>query len=98
MTDAATRPLPLDGIRVVEFCQTIMGPSAGLILADLGADVIKVEPAPDGDKTRRLHGFAAGFFGRSGTIEVPPKQRRSGGGDADGNKNGHSFSHASLLF
>jgi len=40
-----------------------MGPCAGLILADLGADVIKVEPAPDGDKTRRLHGFAAGFFG-----------------------------------
>lgn len=54
--------LPLDGIRVVEFCQTIMGPSCGLVLADLGADVIKVEPAPDGDKTRRLHGFAAGFF------------------------------------
>ena len=63
MSDTATRPLPLDGIRVVEFCQTIMGPSAGLILADLGADVIKVEPAPGGDKTRRLHGFAAGFFG-----------------------------------
>lgn len=54
--------LPLDGIRVVEFCQTIMGPSCGLVLADLGADVIKVEPAPAGDKTRRLHGFAAGFF------------------------------------
>jgi crotonobetainyl-CoA:carnitine CoA-transferase CaiB-like acyl-CoA transferase len=54
--------LPLDGIRVVEFTQTIMGPSCGLVLADLGADVIKVEPAPDGDKTRRLHGFAAGFF------------------------------------
>jgi crotonobetainyl-CoA:carnitine CoA-transferase CaiB-like acyl-CoA transferase len=54
--------LPLHGVRVVEFCQTIMGPSCGLVLADLGADVIKVEPAPDGDKTRRLHGFAAGFF------------------------------------
>jgi crotonobetainyl-CoA:carnitine CoA-transferase CaiB-like acyl-CoA transferase len=63
MTDVTVRPLPLAGIRVVEFCQTIMGPCAGLILADLGADVIKVEPAPDGDKTRRLHGFAAGFFG-----------------------------------
>jgi crotonobetainyl-CoA:carnitine CoA-transferase CaiB-like acyl-CoA transferase len=63
MNDAAARPLPLDGVRVVEFCQTIMGPCAGLILADLGADVIKVEPAPGGDKTRRLHGFAAGFFG-----------------------------------
>jgi crotonobetainyl-CoA:carnitine CoA-transferase CaiB-like acyl-CoA transferase len=54
---------PLAGIRVLEFCQNIMGPSAGMILADLGADVIKVEPAPGGDKTRRLAGFAAGFFG-----------------------------------
>src|SRR6516165_2618700 len=53
--------LPLTGIRVLEFCHTIMGPSAGLILADLGADVIKVEPA-DGDPTRRRIGFAAGFF------------------------------------
>ena len=54
-------PLPLAGIRVLEFCHTIMGPSAGLILADLGADVIKIEPA-DGDPTRRRIGFAAGFF------------------------------------
>jgi crotonobetainyl-CoA:carnitine CoA-transferase CaiB-like acyl-CoA transferase len=54
--------LPLSGIRVLEFAHTIMGPSAGLILADLGADVIKVEPV-GGDSTRRLPGFAAGFFG-----------------------------------
>ena len=54
-------PLPLAGIRVLEFCHTIMGPSAGLILADLGADVVKVEPA-NGDPTRRRIGFAAGFF------------------------------------
>jgi crotonobetainyl-CoA:carnitine CoA-transferase CaiB-like acyl-CoA transferase len=54
--------LPLAGIRVLEFCHAIMGPSAGLILADLGADVIKVEPV-GGDSTRRLSGFAAGFFG-----------------------------------
>jgi crotonobetainyl-CoA:carnitine CoA-transferase CaiB-like acyl-CoA transferase len=54
--------LPLAGIRVLEFCHAIMGPSAGLILADLGADVIKVEPV-GGDTTRRLPGFAAGFFG-----------------------------------
>ncbi len=53
--------LPLSGIRIVEFCHTIMGPSCGLALADLGADVIKVEP-PEGDRTRRLSGFAAGFF------------------------------------
>src|SRR3546814_15584355 len=64
MTEAtAQKPqLPLAGIKVVEFCQTIMGPSCGLVLADLGADVVKVEPAPGGDKTRRLAGFAAGFF------------------------------------
>ncbi|NQV54576.1 MAG: CoA transferase [Rhodospirillales bacterium] len=54
--------LPLDGVRVLEFCHTIMGPSAGVLLADLGADVIKVEAAPDGDTTRRLRGFATGFF------------------------------------
>jgi crotonobetainyl-CoA:carnitine CoA-transferase CaiB-like acyl-CoA transferase len=53
--------LPLSGIRALEFCHTIMGPSAGLILADLGADVIKIEPI-GGDHTRRLLGFAAGFF------------------------------------
>ena len=38
------------------------GPTCGVVLADLGADVIRVEPAPDGDRTRRLQGFAAGFF------------------------------------
>jgi len=54
--------LPLAGLKVLEFSHTIMGPCAGLLLADLGADVVKVEPAPDGDRTRRLPGFAAGFF------------------------------------
>lgn len=53
---------PLAGLRVLEFSHTIMGPCAGLVLADLGAEVIKVEPAPGGDHTRRLPGFAAGFF------------------------------------
>src|ERR1700722_4964704 len=65
MTDAQTHSdntAPLAGIRVLEFCHAIMGPSAGLILADLGADVIKIEPTA-GDTTRRLVGFAAGFFG-----------------------------------
>lgn len=55
-------PTPLAGIRVIEFSHVIMGPSCGLILGDLGADVIKVEPAPDGDNTRRLRGSGAGFF------------------------------------
>ena len=62
METTATSPAPLAGIRVLEFSHAIMGPSAGLILADLGADVIKVEPV-GGDTTRRLPGFAAGFFG-----------------------------------
>jgi len=53
---------PLSGLRVLEFSHTVMGPTAGLVLAELGADVIKVEPAPKGDHTRGLGGFAAGFF------------------------------------
>ena len=53
---------PLAKLRVLEFSHTVMGPTAGLILAELGADVIKVEPAPKGDHTRGLGGFAAGFF------------------------------------
>jgi crotonobetainyl-CoA:carnitine CoA-transferase CaiB-like acyl-CoA transferase len=53
--------LPLDGIRVVEFTHMVMGPTCGMILADLGAEVIKVEPL-GGDSTRRLLGSGAGFF------------------------------------
>jgi crotonobetainyl-CoA:carnitine CoA-transferase CaiB-like acyl-CoA transferase len=53
---------PLAGLKVFEFSHTVMGPTAGLLLADLGADVVKVEPAPRGDHTRGLGGFAAGFF------------------------------------
>ncbi len=54
--------LPLEGIRVIEFTHAVMGPAAGLILADLGAEVIRVEPAPDGDHTRKLQGFGRGFY------------------------------------
>jgi crotonobetainyl-CoA:carnitine CoA-transferase CaiB-like acyl-CoA transferase len=53
---------PLSGLKVLEFSHTVMGPTAGLLFAELGADVIKVEPAPRGDHTRGLGGFAAGFF------------------------------------
>ncbi|MBT6085536.1 MAG: CoA transferase [Rhodospirillaceae bacterium] len=53
--------LALSGIRVIEFCHMVMGPTAGMILADLGADVIKIEPI-NGDTTRRLVHQGAGFF------------------------------------
>ncbi|GAC1338323.1 MAG: CaiB/BaiF CoA-transferase family protein [Acetobacteraceae bacterium] len=58
---------PLAGLRVIEFTHMVMGPAVGLALADLGADVIKVEPAaepgrPGGDNTRRLRDAGAGFF------------------------------------
>ncbi|WP_321887034.1 CaiB/BaiF CoA transferase family protein [Paraburkholderia bannensis] len=58
---AAAARLPLDGVRVVEFTHMVMGPTCGMILADLGAEVIKVEP-PGGDKTRNLPGLGIGFF------------------------------------
>src|SRR5690606_8625680 len=60
--------LPLSNIRVLEFTHAVMGPAAGLVLADLGAEVIRVEPAPHGDPTRRLKGFGSGyhtFFNRN---------------------------------
>ena len=53
--------LPLSGIRVVEFTHMVMGPTCGMVLADLGAEVIKVEPIA-GDNTRKLLGSGAGFF------------------------------------
>ena len=56
-----SKPLPLAGIRVVEFTHMVMGPTCGMVLADLGAEVIKVEPV-DGDRTRHLLGAGSGFF------------------------------------
>ena len=53
--------LPLEGLVVVEFTHMVMGPTCGMVLADLGADVIKVEPL-GGDRTRTLLGAGAGFF------------------------------------
>ncbi|MGN6651990.1 CaiB/BaiF CoA transferase family protein [Trinickia sp.] len=61
MNASSTTGLPLEGLRVVEFTHMVMGPSCGMILADLGAEVIKIEP-PGGDKTRRLPGLGIGFF------------------------------------
>jgi len=57
----AEQGLPLAGVRVVEFTHMVMGPTCGMILADLGAEVVKVEPL-NGDNTRRLLGSGAGFF------------------------------------
>ena len=52
---------PLSGLRVIEFTHMVMGPTCGMVLADLGAEVIKVEPM-EGDRTRHLLGSGAGFF------------------------------------
>jgi crotonobetainyl-CoA:carnitine CoA-transferase CaiB-like acyl-CoA transferase len=57
----AATGLPLEGVRVIEFTHMVMGPTCGMILADLGAEVIKIEP-PGGDKTRKLPGLGIGFF------------------------------------
>ena len=57
----AATGLPLEGVRVVEMTHMVMGPTCGMILAQLGAEVIKVEP-PGGDKTRRLGGMGTSFF------------------------------------
>ncbi len=59
-THSAAR-LPYAGVRVVEFTHMVMGPTCGMLLGDLGAEVIKVEPIA-GDDTRRLLGSGAGFF------------------------------------
>src|SRR3954454_2113710 len=56
-----TPTLPLTGVRVVEMTHMVMGPTCGMILAQLGAEVIKVEP-PGGDKTRTLGGMGTSFF------------------------------------
>ena len=58
---AAPQSRPLAGLRVVEFTHMVMGPTVGQVLAELGANVVKVEP-PAGDATRRLSGSGAGYF------------------------------------
>jgi hypothetical protein len=66
--DPASRPLPLAGLRVVEFTHMVMGPTCGMVLADMGAEVIKVEPI-EGDRTRHLLGR-----GRRLLPDVQPQQ------------------------
>lgn len=58
---------PLDGVRVLECCQVMAGPTCGMLLADLGADVVKVEKLPGGDDTRsydqpQVNGESAAFL------------------------------------
>jgi len=65
--------LPLAGIKIIEFSHMVMGPVTGVILADLGATVTKVEPI-GGDKTRNLTGSGAGSS--SGAGNLPPKTTR----------------------
>src|ERR1700744_3533565 len=55
------KELPLSGVRVVEMTHMVMGPTCGMVLAQLGAEVIKVEP-PAGDKSRSLGGMGTAFF------------------------------------
>ncbi len=62
MMTTDTSNLPLNGVVVLELGHTVMGPTCGMILADLGAEVFKVERTGSGDDTRRLKGFGAGFF------------------------------------
>ncbi len=63
MTSSVNTPpsMPLTGVSAVEFTHMVMGPTCGLVLADMGADVIKIEPLV-GDRTRHLLGAGAGFF------------------------------------
>lgn len=61
MTQSEEKHLPLEGIKVLAFTHAVMGPAAGLILADFGAEVVHIEP-PGGDATRRLKGFGVGYF------------------------------------
>jgi crotonobetainyl-CoA:carnitine CoA-transferase CaiB-like acyl-CoA transferase len=61
MSAATQVAQPLSGLRVVEFTHMVMGPTCGMVLADLGAEVIKIEPVA-GDHSRRLLGAGAGFF------------------------------------
>jgi crotonobetainyl-CoA:carnitine CoA-transferase CaiB-like acyl-CoA transferase len=60
-TQTSIKNLPYSGLRMVEFTHMVMGPTCGMLFADLGAEVIKVEP-PKGDNTRHLLGSGAGFY------------------------------------
>ncbi|KJK25460.1 carnitine dehydratase [Burkholderiaceae bacterium 16] len=60
MHNVSEKDLPLHGVRVVEFCTVAAGPFCGMLLADMGAEVVKVEP-PDGDTLRQWPPLSNGF-------------------------------------
>jgi crotonobetainyl-CoA:carnitine CoA-transferase CaiB-like acyl-CoA transferase len=62
MADTSSNPLPLAGLRVLELGHIVAGPTASLILADLGADVIKIEHPDGGDQARRMPGAGSGYY------------------------------------
>ena len=61
MNHTSCHSLPYEGLRVIEFTHMVMGPTCGMLLGDLGAEVIKIEPL-GGDTTRTLLGSGSGFF------------------------------------
>ena len=85
---------PLDGVRILDLSNMISGPLGAMILADQGADVIKVE-SPSGDATRavatRRGGFSASFLNnnrnkRSIVLDLKQPSRKGGPETADGNR------------
>ena len=81
-------PLPLQGLRVLDVSQVMAGPFCSMLLGDMGADVIKIEPPDGGDQTRRAMGFklkgndSLGFFNlnrnkRSFTLNLKSKTARA---------------------
>ena len=75
--------LPLAGIRVLDLSQVMAGPFCCMMLGDLGADVIKVEPPPGGDSTRHSMGFRLEGRGQSGISGAQSQQAQYRAGSED---------------